>query len=336
MISVVIPLYNKAHTIVDTLQTVLNQTYNDFEIIIVNDGSTDNGVEVIYQNFSDKRIHIINQENQGVSAARNKGAAEAKGAYIAFLDGDDEWHPEYLENVYYAIRKYPKAGMICTGGLICDKRDATKVGYRLANKYIGKVSQINYFENPSVFGHTSGTTIKKEKFSQTCGFPIKMKCCEDYACTQTIALISKVVYIGLPLSKYNGGVEGQITSIDSETRFKLLESVVEYYNTVMNIYSTENINNKICQVYLKYDIRHRFKGFLLGRNWKSLDYLYDNLNEKTLSILFDFEKRMYRNKYRILSVAWINFTKIIWRLHKYPIVGEKVNINKIPVQYRKW
>ena len=66
MISVVIPLYNKAHTIADTLHSVMSQTHTDFEVIIVNDGSTDNGVEVIKQNFNDPRIRIINQENQGL------------------------------------------------------------------------------------------------------------------------------------------------------------------------------------------------------------------------------------------------------------------------------
>lgn len=67
MITVVIPLYNKAHTIKDTLNTVLNQTYSEYEIIIVNDGSTDNGVQIIKDNFNDKRIRIINQKNFGVS-----------------------------------------------------------------------------------------------------------------------------------------------------------------------------------------------------------------------------------------------------------------------------
>lgn len=71
MITVVIPLYNKAHTIKDTLNTVLNQTYSEYEIIIVNDGSTDNGVQIIKDNFNDKRIRIINQKNFGVSVARN-------------------------------------------------------------------------------------------------------------------------------------------------------------------------------------------------------------------------------------------------------------------------
>ncbi|MQN34111.1 glycosyltransferase family 2 protein [Prevotella copri] len=78
MISVVIPLYNKEKQIAKTLQTVLNQTYQNFEIVIVNDGSTDGSVEEVLR-ISDSRIRLVNQENGGVSAARNRGIDEAKG-----------------------------------------------------------------------------------------------------------------------------------------------------------------------------------------------------------------------------------------------------------------
>lgn len=116
MISVVIPLYNKEHTITRTLGTVLNQTYKDFEVVIINDGSTDNGVSVI-QNFStDSRIKIINQSNQGVSVARNEGVRNATYEYVAFLDGDDEWLPNYLSKMYEAIQKFPNAGLFCCAG----------------------------------------------------------------------------------------------------------------------------------------------------------------------------------------------------------------------------
>jgi glycosyltransferase involved in cell wall biosynthesis len=104
MISVIIPLYNKAHTIVNTLNTVLRQTFQDFEIVIVNDGSTDNGVEVITTAFNDVRIKIINQANGGVSGARNTGADAAQYNYLAFLDADDEWKLGYLAKIYEAIK----------------------------------------------------------------------------------------------------------------------------------------------------------------------------------------------------------------------------------------
>ena len=83
MISVVIPLYNKAHTIANTLSCVIGQTFQNFEIIIVDDGSTDNGVELIKEKFNDSRIKIISQPNQGVSAARNTGIDNAGGDFIS-------------------------------------------------------------------------------------------------------------------------------------------------------------------------------------------------------------------------------------------------------------
>lgn len=336
MISVVIPLYNKAHTIVNTLNTVVNQTYKDFEVIIVNDGSTDNGVEVIQKHFADNRIRIINQKNAGVSAARNKGVEESKGEWIAFLDGDDEWHPEYLDYVYNAITKYPGCGMICSGGLCTNLRNSQDFSYRLANKYIGKIQPIDFFEAPTVFCHSSGTVISKHIFKQTNGFPLGRKCCEDYTCTQTIALLSQVVYIGLPLTKYIGGVEGQTTGIDKETRYKYLKYVTEYYNDVMHQASKYKNKSKVFIQYFTYDIRHRFKGFAILKDNKSNDFFYQNLSKENLQLLFPFEKFLYRKRLYKWAISWINLTKIYYRLNNRPIVGEKIDTNKIPFQYRIW
>ena len=94
--SVIIPAYNLEKYIATALQSVLAQTFRDFEIIIVNDGSTDETVSII-QSFHDPRIHLFSQPNRGVSQARNIGMRKARGAYFAFLDGDDYWYPEHLE-----------------------------------------------------------------------------------------------------------------------------------------------------------------------------------------------------------------------------------------------
>lgn len=110
MISVVIPLYNKEKSIASTLQTVLNQTFTDYEIVIVNDGSTDNSV-IEVEKVQDDRIRLIHQQNAGVSAARNRGIEEAKGELIAFLDADDEWKPEYLVTQYQLSLKYPECSV---------------------------------------------------------------------------------------------------------------------------------------------------------------------------------------------------------------------------------
>lgn len=114
MISIIIPLYNKEHFIEQTLKSVLGQTYTDFEAIIVNDGSTDKSVDIVSE-FKDKRIKLINQDNKGVSAARNAGIRIAKGEYIAFLDADDEWNPDFLEKMYNLSLRYPDNSVFCTG-----------------------------------------------------------------------------------------------------------------------------------------------------------------------------------------------------------------------------
>ena len=114
MISIVIPLYNKEKQAKNTLQTVFNQTFQEFEIIIVNDGSTDNSLETVQQ-LTDERIKIINQENQGVSAARNRGIEEAKYEYIALLDADDEWKSTYLEAQVGLIKDFPDCSIFACG-----------------------------------------------------------------------------------------------------------------------------------------------------------------------------------------------------------------------------
>lgn len=111
--SVVIPLYNKEPHIERALRSVLAQTVQGFEIIVVDDGSTDCGSEVV-KSFKDSRIKLIQQENKGVSAARNRGIKEAKGDLIAFLDADDEWKSEFLEIILRLRRKYPEAGLYVT------------------------------------------------------------------------------------------------------------------------------------------------------------------------------------------------------------------------------
>ena len=113
MISVVIPLYNKERYIERAVYSVLSQTFQQFEIVIVNDGSTDGSVSVI-ERMNNPLIRLIHQKNGGVSAARNRGIEEARFEYIAFLDADDEWKENHLEVIAGLIRKFPECGVFGT------------------------------------------------------------------------------------------------------------------------------------------------------------------------------------------------------------------------------
>ena len=112
LFSVIIPLYNKEEHIFKTIQHVLSQSVTSFELIIVDDGSTDGGPAVV-ESIQDPRVRMIHQENAGVAAARNCGIREAKGEYICFLDADDIWERDFLETAENLFRTFSQAEMVC-------------------------------------------------------------------------------------------------------------------------------------------------------------------------------------------------------------------------------
>lgn len=127
MISVVIPLFNKADSIEDTVNSVLRQTFEDFEIIVVDDGSEDLSTEVVL-GIADDRVHLFKKTNGGVSSARNYGIMKAEGDIVAFLDADDIWAPNYLSEMNSMANEYPDAVIYGFGyaemkeGIIHEKR----------------------------------------------------------------------------------------------------------------------------------------------------------------------------------------------------------------------
>lgn len=197
MISVVIPLYNKEQSIASTLQTILNQTYQDFEIVIVNDGSTDHSVEKV-KRILDPRIRLIHQSNAGVSAARNRGIEEAKGEYIAFLDADDEWKSDYLKTQYKLTQKYPECSVFACNYEFKDiQRKVTPTIIRKL-PFKGEDGILpNYFEvaccsHPPLW--TSAVMVKKSAMQLVGGFPIGIKSGEDLLTWARLAVKYKIAY----------------------------------------------------------------------------------------------------------------------------------------------
>lgn len=172
-VSVVIPLYNKGPYISRALNSVLKQTSQNFEIIVVDGGSTDDGVAIV-RRFNDPRILLIKQEKQGVSEARNQGIEKAKAEFIAFLDADDEWMPDHLETLLRLSANYPKAGLYSTAFLKMTKSCKVKLGnyYEIPKKPWEGLIQ-NYFKS-STFGsppaHTSFVGIPRTILMEMHGF----------------------------------------------------------------------------------------------------------------------------------------------------------------------
>jgi glycosyltransferase involved in cell wall biosynthesis len=129
-VSVVVPLYNKARYIARCLTSICAQTYGDFEVIVVNDGSTDGGDEVA-RRFPDARVRLIDQPNAGPGAARNRGVADARGEVIAMLDSDDEWEPHYVGRSLELLGEYgPETACVTWAMLEMPARFSTAVRWR--------------------------------------------------------------------------------------------------------------------------------------------------------------------------------------------------------------
>lgn len=110
MFSVVVPLYNKEKSILKTMESILSQTFTDFEVIVVNDGSTDGSLKVL-ETVHDARVRVFTKENGGVSSARNYGILKASYDLVAFIDGDDAWDESYLEQMAGLIARYPECSV---------------------------------------------------------------------------------------------------------------------------------------------------------------------------------------------------------------------------------
>lgn len=119
-VSVVIPAYNSMAYLPTTLETVFAQTFTDFEVLIINDGSSDNIVNWV-SSLADARIRLITQENQGLTGAHNTGVMQAQGEYIAFLDADDLWEPSKLEKQVSCLDKNPEVGLVDTWVMLIDE-----------------------------------------------------------------------------------------------------------------------------------------------------------------------------------------------------------------------
>jgi glycosyltransferase involved in cell wall biosynthesis len=194
--SIVIPLYNKEAYILQTLQSVCKQSFSDFEILLINDGSTDRSLEEVAK-VKDIRLKIITQKNQGVSRARNFGMQQAKGNFIALLDADDLWAPNYLEKIHALTKEFPKEAVFSSAVHISKKGLTKKAVYSISDK---PVQKLNYFKGSlkSSLLHPSSVVLHRDVFIKLGGFDTRYSNYEDIDYWFRIGLHYEVVFASTP------------------------------------------------------------------------------------------------------------------------------------------
>ncbi|MCL2649475.1 MAG: glycosyltransferase family 2 protein [Candidatus Azobacteroides sp.] len=205
MISIIIPLYNKEGSIARTLQTVFNQTCQDFEIVVVDDGSTDKSIDVV-KGINDSRIRLISQKNQGVSVARNVGIQEAKYDYIALIDADDEWLPCYLENQVELIKKHPDCQIYASKYEVHDEEGVKPIvlngiPFKEESGVLSNYFEVATYSSPPLW--TSAVCFTKKAIQSVGGFPKGIKLGEDLITWAKLACKYKIAYSLQVLAVYN-------------------------------------------------------------------------------------------------------------------------------------
>lgn len=279
--SIIIPLYNKEKSILDTVNSVLKQTYTNFELLVVNDGSTDNSAEVV-SSFTDSRIKVVDKANGGVSSARNLGLKNSIGEWVLFLDADDRFSIDALEVFAQLILSYNKCKVIVSN-YWCESTNKT------VSKSYGKRERVIKNTMKSLwlreyYSRPGNTAIHKSVFEKTGGYDEQLSYNEDYEFSLRLLSYHSIVYTPKKLMCYNlvdneeskkrHPIDRDFSSYIDFLSFnsiykKLLLYCVVYYNGYIYNKDTEIGDYYICLahkvfkkyfrlVYFYYAIRRKF------------------------------------------------------------------------------
>lgn len=293
--SIVIPLYNKAQYIENAVNSVLSQTFTDYELVIVDDGSKDNSADIAEKAIAGKsNCKLIRQENAGVSVARNNGVVVSQGDYLCFLDADDWWEPAFLEEMSKFIDEFPEAGIYGTNYIIVNE---TKKKTRVAPIGVDAGFEKGYINYCQVYAKTlamplwtGAVCMQRTIFNEFGGFPKGIKLGEDFLLWIRIALKYKVAFLNKPLAYYNQDVDVANRGVGR------LHKPQEHM--LWNL------------------------GFLKNEEKTNPDYkrLVDNL--RTYSLMPYYISEEYHNdaKIELDKVDWNNQPKSVQKLYKSPII----------------
>lgn len=228
--SVVIPLYNKKESVLRAVHSVLNQTYKNFELIIVDDGSTDGSYNQL-SNVHDSRVKVIKQSNSGVSVARNKGVQNSTSDYVCFLDADDEWDESFLYEIMSLILDSPESVIFCTRYEMINEKGKPFIGKLFTkDNYFGVLNDFYsaYSKSRSLIC-SSNVCVNKNMLLKVGGFPVGVKTGEDIYVWLLLSLKGAVSFSSKILSKIYANAENRTdTRVDVEIIYHLKYFLVDY------------------------------------------------------------------------------------------------------------
>ena len=293
--SIIIPVFNKERFVAKTLKSVLNQTFSDFEIIIINDGSTDQS-ETEILTHKDPKIHYFSKANEGVAIARNIGIEKARGEYICFLDADDFWYPNFLTTMNSYIQKLPEQKVFACAIEIETKNNCIPAQYSIPKKTDYEI--VNFFDasQKECVLWTSSVAIHKSILTTLGGFDTQIKKCEDTELWIRIGLHFPIVFIWQILAKYG---------YDESSISRNWNYFFEPY-TFAKYALLEKQNPKLKQ----YIDLNRFSAVIkckLNGDWKRSQEIYSEIEIKNLT----WKKRIVLQLPTILLMILIEFQRFL-------------------------
>ena len=213
-VSVIVPVYKVEKYLPECIDSILAQTFTDFELILVDDGSPDNSGKICDDYAArDFRIRVFHKENGGVSSARNLGIKNARADYIAFLDSDDWWKPEFLEKMVTLARKYPQAGCCCCCWMTFSTQAGESIPSLFPDKERGDMCLIDMLSYSAGKGHfpiwTGAVLLKKNILTGIGGFDENLMASEDYKVWFEFVLRAPVAYLNDAFAYYRKDVPAE-------------------------------------------------------------------------------------------------------------------------------
>ena len=316
MFSIIIPLYNKAPYIEKAITSVAAQTFQEFELIVIDDGSKDESLEKLRVTSYELRetnpefysnLKIVEQSNQGVSTTRNNGVKLAKYLYIAFLDADDWWEPTFLEEMKALIEDCSEAGIYGSGYF--KVRNGQYLPAKIAVSMAFTSGYIDYFK---VYAQTmwmplwtGAVIVPKAVFEEFNGFKPELKMGEDFHLWVRIAHKYKVAFVNKQLSNYNQDVDIANRAVDEKLYLPHEHSLFADFDFLKNNFDFNNLF-EVLSVYglMPY--------YLVQKNKAEVDKILATIHWKNHAFKY---RLFYRVLPRIMVRFWFNFKKYVVTLN---------------------